>query len=256
MDTSAEVDPRLTVGSSSGQGEKELQMTIMHRRARHNVPIGNNLGQLLLAIERATGVKREEQILVARGKKIDLSNWDIRPVEVGIVEGTIALVLRGRTSINQAKGTHPSPNLKRHAAGSSSSAHDTLPPCLRSLRDAEKSVDELREQLNQASDAVSRHTQGFLDKQMTDDALRKDDLLGRGLDEKLMKVLEYLDGLQPPDETGEESERLRAQWRAERKAIVGKAQLVLKDVDSLRDLIRSLREDKYGEVKHRRGSSS
>lgn len=250
-----EVDPRLAVPSNSDQDE-ELKMTIMHRRSRHSIPIGDNLGRLLLAIEHLTGVRREEQILVARGKKIDLSNWDASPEQVGIGEGTVALVLRGRNPANRTKGTQSSSTARGNTPASTDSTCDTLPPCLRHIRDAEKSVAQLRDELNQANDAVSRHTQGFLDRKMTDDALRKDDLLARGLDEKLMKLLEYLDGLQPPEQTGEENERLRAQWRAERKALVGKTQTALKDVDSLRDRIRSLRDDKYGEVEHRRGNMS
>lgn len=227
-------------------------MTVTYRRERHSIPIGDNLGRLLAAVERLTGIRCDEQILVARGKKLDLSNWDANPEQVGIVDGTVALAVRGRPSTGDRAKFAATENAGGHAR----STHDPVPPCLRHLRDTEKSVAELRAQLSQACSDVTRHTKGFLDKEMTDDALRRDDLLGRGLDEKLMKVLEHLDGLQPPDGSGEENERLRAQWRAERKAIVEKIQVALKDVDSLRDRIRALREDKYGQVVHHRGGAS
>lgn len=224
-------------------------MTVLHRQTRQCIPIADKVGDLLSTIAQVTGVHPDEQVLISRGKKVDISNWLINPAAVGIIDGTVALITGGRAA--SKSGSQHSSNVKK-----SNVLSDSVPLCLRTIRNADKEVVDLREQFTQVMDAVTRHTKGFLDKDMTNDALKRDDVVRRALDEKLMKILEELDGLTHPEGDDEQANRLRAQWRAERKSVVEKIHVLLKDVDALRDRIRTLREDSFGEVVHHRGNPS
>lgn len=123
---------------------------------------------------------------------------------------------------------------------------------LRSLRAIETRIADTRRAIDDAFNAVSRHTNGFLDNQKTTAALDKDDRIAQQLDEKLTRMLEEMDSMSIPSQV---SDHAVAEWRAERKALVNRIQQLLRRIDELRDSIKDWLGDEYGELAARRGSS-
>lgn len=135
------------------------------------VPIAEKVSDLLFTIAQVTGVCPDEQVLILRWKKENTSSCLVSPATVGIVDGTVALTTGGRA------GSKTGLQRLSAKAKQSNAWNDAVLTCLRTLRDAEKAMVDLRKQLTQRTDAVTRHTKGFLDKDMTDDALKRDDVV-------------------------------------------------------------------------------
>ena len=114
------------------------------------------------------------------------------------------------------------------------------------LRAVEKKLETYSAGLKDVTAAVERHTKGFLDKEKSEEALEKDERQLRVVDESCMRLLLNLDEMTAPQNNADS-------WRAERKALVRKIQAVLNDVDTLRDDIKSWVDDKWDELKVRRG---
>lgn len=218
----------------------ESAIIVLHRRQRVKVQLGKTVGEVLQVIENETGLPANEQSLILLGKKVNLQDLQASPQSVGLINGAITMLMRGRPS---------SLTVAKKVAIDNSSI-----PELTHIREADGLVTEVRRELGETDESVSRHTKGFLNVTETEEALHRDDLKARGLDERLMTLLEKLDGLDPPQRDDDElAKRMEAQWRAERKGVINRVQTTLKDIDGLRGRIDQLRKDVYGDVDRRRG---
>lgn len=263
-----------TQGSTETATEADTSMiTVLHGRKRLKLPVLGTVEALMTTLAEMTDVPAEEQMLLARGRKIDFSNRDKMATDVGLISGVTAML---RRKIPLKEGTTTLKNISRAKKGGPSnklSIDDKRRSSLRPLREIDTTVADLNRELLTLETSVSRHTKGFLDAAKTREALQRDDAAARALDEQAMRKLEFLDTLEPPfalldetnnatnhndnhddgDLTAEMKALFKAEWRSERKGVVGRLQNILVGVDRLRDRIRQLSLDEFDEVKHRRG---
>lgn len=224
--------------------KEQHTMKVLYRTKKLKINVGATVGEILEDIQGETGIAVNDQTLILRGKKLNLRDLQATPESVGLQAGTTTMLLRRKASASQHAPK---------AAPNSGIRADAIVPQLRELRDAEKLVMEARDELTETAKAVERHTQGFLDAPQTAAALCGDEVRLGALEERLMKVLEQMDSLAAPAEV--HGKQVPAQWRAERKEVVDRAQSLLNDVDGLKERIEDLRKDVFGEVDRRRGKN-
>lgn len=202
--------------------EKDDYLMIMHGAKRLKIPYTPETTKLSESLTEITGIPAESQILIHKGRKHLVKA--LAPTQHNIPSNATIMV---RTSTPTFSST-------------------TLSPSMKKLRGLDTERESLEKEVNELKVNVEKHTKGFLDKKMTDEALVKDEKQSRVIDEMGMTLLERIDALHDDCDS----------WKAERKSVVRKVQAVLTTVDGVRDHIKELREDRYGEVHHRRAGGN
>lgn len=198
----------------------EEPLTIIHGRFKYKISLEGTMSDLRERIQEQSQIAPEQQTILHCGKKLN------HPPETLLSE----LKLAGGKAMLMGKGAPPSQHMV-------------------ALRQSEKKLNGISSKFTGIKEDIQRHTKGFLNASMTEEALAKDESELRLVDEACMRLLEELDQLTVP-------ERSTDSWRAERKALVGKTQKVLSGVDVEREGIKDLLEDRWDELKMRRGMDS
>lgn len=176
-------------------------------------------------IAKVSGIDVGDQILICAGRKI--SPVDDDKLVRDVLKDGSKLMVRKQYMPGKSPVTQSSPEVSE-------------------LRRAEETATQLAGRAAALDEAVGRHTQGFLDKEKTEEALRKDEREAKTIDEEAMKLLEVLDSLSFTEDVDRQ--------RASRKALVRRIHEMLTKIDQLRDRIKMLDDDEYGEVARRRGN--
>lgn len=208
-------------------------LNVLLRGKTHAVPLADNVGALRVAIEHATSVPAQSQVLLCRGKKLDAKVPDDAAV------ADFKLLPGGKVMLQVV------PPTKAAARGGVS-----VPDSVAGVRAIDIKVAAFEKDLARVIERVAKLRLGFLDKEKTSAAAERIRLDCTRLEETLMQQLLAADRLDVPAE----SEHVQAQFRAERKALVDRINTALKrcDVDA-RAILDATEEDVYDEMKHRRG---
>lgn len=200
-------------------------LLLLHRGKTHRIPLEGTQSHLQSLIESSTSIPSDEQQLLYKGRK---------------------LVLTPDAPVSDLNLTQKAMLLRKPSASKPKQTKQVSTAAITPLRAAEKRLQGFEAKLAVLREAVERHTNGFLDKDMTAEALEKDKREAKVVEEVVMRIVEDVDCMTVPEEDADF-------WRAERRAVVKKAQAILVIVDGVHEKIRELKEDRWGEVESRRG---
>lgn len=208
-------------------------LTVLLRGKQYPVQLADTVGELRAAIEAATSVPAQSHVLLCRGKKLDAQVPDDAMVaDFKLFPGAKVMLQV----------------VPRAGAAAGGAIH--MPESIARVRAIDGKVAALEIELTGIVERVEKLRLGFLDKEKTSAGADRIRAECRHLEESLMKQVLDADGLEAPDE----SERSKAQFRTERKALVTRIDAALKrcDDDAKARLDETV-EDTFDEMKHRRG---
>lgn len=230
-------------------------VTVLHGTKRDKIEYtaAGTLWTLCGKIQDVTGIGRAQQVLLCSGRKLAVPSEESDNANVPLsklLKPTTKIMVRssGMTDIGRGSGS------------TSTSQQPTREEDInmKRLLEAERTAKQLNGRITTITEDVDRHIQGFLDHDQTLEALKKDEMNARQVDEDAMKLLEVLDSIS--FESLQCNKNARSididRQRAARKAIVTSVNRLLVQVDNLRALIDEMCQDEFGELARRRGRMS
>jgi BAG domain len=211
-------------------------VSVLYRGMKHKMLLPVTLGKLRSEVASAVQVEPGCLTILARGKKIDprvpdataLADYKIKP-------GT-TLMLSVASKL---------------APGENSILHTTLAQ----VREVERQVQDSESDLSGVEERIRNVSKGFLNKEQTFEMVGRIGREGRVIEERLMRLVITADGLTCElDQTG--FPNADAQWRAERKAVIVRAQTALRRCDEVQIHLKNICDDEFGEYEWRRGKKS
>jgi hypothetical protein len=222
------------------QDEKEIcdrgTVSVLYRGMKHKMPLPATLGKLRSEVASAVQVEPGCLTILARGKKIGPCVPDVTALaEYQIKPGTMLMLSVASTL----------------ALGENSTLHTTLAQ----VREVERQVQDSENDIFGVEERIRKVSKGFLNKDQTAEMVGRIEREGRAIEERLMKLVITADGLTSGrDQIGVPG--ADAQWRAERKAVVVRAQTALRRCDEVQINLKNIRDDEFGEYEWRRGKKS
>lgn len=210
-------------------------ITVIFGSRKLNVPFTADSFEFATLVAAQSGIEPEHQMIIHKGKRLILSKGqqhNIPPNAKVMLRKLppVAYSVKGTTALQI------SDDLKR-------------------LREFEKQCTLMSTEFAELGSQIEKHVRGFLDKDLTEQALSKDEKGLFSLDERIMKSLEQIDGLIMSDcGSGERKTVEMETWKTERKSIVVKLQALLTRIDSKKDVIKQYKDDVYDEIEKRRGN--
>ncbi|XP_021562927.1 BAG family molecular chaperone regulator 1 isoform X1 [Carlito syrichta] len=181
-----------------------LSVTVTHSNEKHDLHVTTQQGNsepvvqdLAQAVEEATGVPLSFQKLIFKGKS--LKEMETPLSALGIQNGCRVMLIGKKSPEEEVE--------------------------LKKLKDLEKSVEKIANQLEELNKEVTGIQQGFLAKDLQAEALCKLDRRVKATIEQFMKILEEIDALILPENFKDS--------RLKRKSLVKKVQAFLAECDTV-----------------------